>query len=137
MLKYYKLYYEIWYNGEQIDEKYSGFTIQDEAKIKNFSIPITWENIFDISQKNNGQVFTMNLIYTRKGRKIILYGPSHFRKIFKEWKEKELNLEVRYTYSEFVPSLKQLLEYPNSDIVLQYFNERKSKIDIDKMKELC
>lgn len=137
MLKYYELYYEIWYNGEQIDKKYGGFTIQDEAKIKNFSIPITWENIFDISQKYNGQVFTMNLIYTRKGRKITLYGHSHFRKIFREWKEKELNLEVRYTYSEFVPSLKQLLEYPNSDIVLQYLNERKSKINIDKMKELC
>ena len=138
MLKCYKFWYKVLYKGKCIDQKQDGWTIQDETKIKNFSIPITWENVLDIYQKTGGQALSINYLDTRKGAKMVLYGySSGFRKVFKEWKEKELNLEIEYTYSKFVPSLKQLLEYPDSDIILQYLNERKSKIDIDKIKELC
>jgi hypothetical protein len=42
----------------------------------------------------------------------------------KEWKHKELNIEVKCEWHEYSPSLQKILEWPNGEKAMQYLLER-------------
>ena len=123
MLKYYHIYATIYRDDIKMVKKYCGNIITD-TPYNNIDI-ITWDNLTE-KYYSNGIHYNFNYYNTRKGRIINFWDWSPFKKItrdIKEWKE-PLNIKVVYESIECKPSMDVLMNWHDSNIVLQYIKER-------------
>lgn len=126
MLKFYRLYVTTYCDGKEVGTKYCGICVEEERKVQNHTKKLTWENITEEYQKE-GICYKFTILNLKKGRKIWFLndlGEKGFRSI-KEWKQKELNIEIEYEYREdkFV-SINDVLKLHNVEKAIQYLNER-------------
>lgn len=126
MLKFYNCYATIYCNGRKVGTKNLGSCIEEENKVQNYTEELTWENIAEKYQKE-GLYFKFALLNLKKGRKICFFNDIYeksFRSI-KEWKQKELNMEIEYEYKEYkYVSINDILKFHNIEKAIQYLNER-------------
>lgn len=82
------------------------------------SIKADWDNILNIYEKI-GLYLPYGLHKTRKGLKF--YYHDYFS--IKQWKE-ELNIEIKTTWTEYKPTINELLNFYDGDKAIQYLVER-------------
>lgn len=78
------------------------------------SIKADWDNILNIYEKI-GLYLPYGLRKTRKGLKFYYY--DYFS--IKQWKE-ELNIEIKTTWTEYKPTINELLSFYDGDKSIQY-----------------
>ena len=126
MLKFYECYATTYYNGEKIGTKDCGIYVEEENSVQNHTEKLTWENLTEKYQKA-GICYKFTIINLKKGRKIYFFDDYYercFRSI-KEWKTKELNIEIKYEYKEnkYI-SINDVLKLHDVEKAIQYLNER-------------
>lgn len=126
MLKFYKCYVTTYCDGKKVGTKDCGTCVEEEGKVQNQTEKLTWENITEKYQKE-GICYNFTILNLKKGRKILFLNDiyeKYFRSI-KEWKQKELNIEIEYEYREnkYV-SINDVLKLHNVEKAIQYLNER-------------
>lgn len=126
MLKFYECYVTTYCDGKKVGTKDCGTCVEEEGKVQNQTEKLTWENITEKYQKE-GICYNFTILNLKKGRKILFLNDIYekcFRSI-KEWKQKELNIEIEYEYREnkYV-SINDVLKLHNVEKAIQYLNER-------------
>ena len=126
MLTFYECYATTYYNGQKVSTKYCGTLVEDESKVQNHIEKITWKNLNEKYQKN-GNCYKFTIANVKKGRTIYFFDDCYDRcfHTIKEWKEKELNIEIKYEYKEnkYV-SINDVLKLHNVEKAIRYLNER-------------
>lgn len=125
MMKFYAIYYITYHNGKQFDIKRAEI-ICDESKVDEWRVKFTWGNLTEL-YREIGCHCCFNIWNFKRGRLVSFYnsafGPAYERDI-KEWKHKELNIEVKCEWHEETPSIHKILDWPNGEKAMQYLLER-------------
>ena len=125
MVTYYIRRIKICYKGEIVGI-WTNDILSEEEKINFFKL-ITWDNLDEMTREYRPFGF-YDRIYTKKGRKVILYLGNGSKKTIKEWKT-PLNMSIEITYTtDFKHSLKDILENYNTDLAMKYLIEKGIKI---------
>ena len=137
MLKFYTIYYTTYHNGTEITTK-SAQTLCDESQVEEWRKTFTWENLTDLYHEIDGLACGFNIWNFKKGRIVSFYNGSLFgdRADIKEWKHKDLNIEVECKWYEWSPSIAKILEWHDGEKAIQYLNERNLRIGVDKTPSL-
>ena len=136
MLHYYRVLYTTYNNEVEVGHT-SGFTIADENKIKEKTIPITWENLKEVYY-DFGLELPFNIWDFKRGRVISFFEgclTDKNRRDIKEWKTPELNMKLVITYEVMPCSLNDILNYWDSEKAIQYLRERNLSCPIDILKQ--
>jgi hypothetical protein len=110
--------------------QYSFRFLTEKELPKEEYINMTWENLNEIYQQVG---FTINFrCETFKKGKIITLCNGYNKKdprtwAFREWKE-PLDIKYKITYEEIIPTLKEIIEYPNGDLAMRYLKEQDMKL---------
>lgn len=83
-------------------------------------IKINWDNAEEEIQKL-GLCLPFGITKRRKGLKLFFWNDL-FTNV-KQWKE-ELNIEIKTSWREYKPSLKEIINFKDSDKAIQYLVER-------------
>ena len=137
MLKFYTIYYTTYHNGTEITTK-SAQTLCDESQVEEWRKTFTWENLTELYYEIGGLACGFNIWDFKRGRIVSFYDGSLFgdRADVKEWKHKELNIEVKCEWHEWSPSIAKILEWHDGEKAIQYLNERNLRIGVDKTPSL-
>lgn len=136
MLHYYRVLYTTYNNGVNVGES-CGFTIADENEIKEKTIPITWENLKEVYY-DYGLNLPFNYWNFKHGR-IISFFEGAFRdknrRDIHERKTPVLDMKLVITYKVCHCSLKDIINYWDSEKAIQYLRERNLSCPIDILKQ--
>lgn len=94
----------------------------------NRDINLTWETVEEFYQ-SNGLDCKFNIWHLNKGkgRRISFFHDKIFSKKdyrdIKEWKVKDLNITISYTYHEYTPTLDEVLKYPDYKKSIRWLRE--------------
>lgn len=131
MLKCYKPRTVIYINGfKPIQLVLYGRKIS-ETPLKTEIININWDNAEEEINKFDSWSIPFGITKTRKGLKIFWW--DEFTNI-KQWKT-DLNMKIETTWQEYKPSLKEIIDFSDSDKAIQYLVE-KGLIEINCSKLL-
>lgn len=84
-------------------------------------VKINWDNIEEEINKL-GIWLPFGLTKTRRGLKLFFWDDLFFANI-KQWKE-DLNIEIKTTWKEYKPTIKEIIDFRDSDKAIQYLVER-------------
>lgn len=126
MVKFYEQTISTYLNNEVV-ESYNFIILEEEPQTE--EIKVTWENLEDIVYRfgcwlpftfwnfRKGKVisFFNHLILLHYGRKL---------KDIKEWKQKETNIYIKISYTDYTPSLGEVIQYHDGDKAIQYLKEK-------------
>ena len=124
MLKFYTIYYTTYHNGKDAGTRVS-YILCDESEVDEWRVKFTWNNLSELYEQI-GCHCNFNIWNFKRGRLVSFYNES-FRDYVcdvKEWKHKELNIEVKCEWREYSPSIKKILEWPNGEKAMRYLLER-------------
>ena len=130
MLKYYAIRYTTYWHGKEMGTC-TAYTICDENKVDNWRVRLTWENLTEMYHKIGFGRCAFSIYNMRKGRQISFRDTWPWQEP-KEWKGKELDIEVQAEWIEREVSIRDVLEYHDSSVAIQYLNERNLRIGVDK-----
>ena len=130
MLKYYCIYYTTYWHGKEIGTR-TARTICDESKVENWRVRFTWENLTELYHEIGLGCCSFGIYNMRKGRQISFDNTWPWQEP-KEWKDKELDIEVQAKWVEREVSINEILNWHNSAVAIQYLNERNLRVGIDK-----
>ena len=83
-----------------------------------------WNNISELFEENKNEFKNFRLLNTKKGKKLCVYECYPFKDFtLVEWKD-NLNFKLISKYVERHPSIKEILEYYDGDVAIQYLIER-------------
>lgn len=120
MINMYYVTYETYCNGKYVGE-YNGKCLSNTDEHEQI-IPITWDNLDDVAREY-GLVLKFNVWLFKKGRRVAFY--EGLIPDIKEWKQKDLNVELRIVYKKATNcSLQEILDYRDSELAIQYLKER-------------
>lgn len=126
MLKFYELFVTTYCDKKKVGMRYCGTCIEEEGEVQNHTEKLTWKNVTEKYQKE-GPCYKFAILNLKKGRKICFlgdFGEKYFHSI-KEWKQKELNIEIEYEYRENKHiSIDDVLKFHNVEKAIRYLNER-------------
>lgn len=131
MLNYYNIYYKtLDKNGDCFWTTVRNI-IDYEENIKDKElIKITWDNVEEIYQKYY-YCLPFEIWKIKKGIKLLFYDDiipkCSWKKLYK------LNISLLITTEIDTPSLKELLEYNNSDKAIQYITERQNEYQLGNL----
>lgn len=129
MLKAYQVIYRTIINGECVGLD-KGMTICEPSDTLNRSTDITWENVEEKFLKDS-QIMNFSLIFRRKGKVIYYNDGKHFTdRTIKEWETPDLDIQLTVEYRERKISMRELMEYYNADVAIQYMKERGLDINV-------
>ena len=118
MLKAYRVIYRTIINGQNVGSD-TIMTICESSDAVNRVTAVTWDNV----EKNKSMNFWLR--FTRKGRIIYYNDGKHFvDRTIKEWKTPNLNIQLTIEYEERKMSMRELMQYRNADVAIQYMKER-------------
>ena len=121
MLKYYIPKTVVYINNfEPFRIKLYPNTISENIPITK-DIDITWNNAEEEVNKLDSWSVPFGITKTKKGLKIF-YWDDLFNNV-KQWKE-DLNMSIETVWIEYKPSLKEIINFPDSDKAIQYLVER-------------
>ena len=125
MLKFYYIYYTTYYKGRKVGCT-TAQALCEESEVKNFHKKVTWENLASICEEVGGccNFFIWNM---KKGRQIS-FGNTWPWQEPKEWKHTDPQVEIECCWSERQVSIQDIMDWHDSEKVMQYLNERKIKI---------
>lgn len=131
MLKTYKKFFKTIYQNKVIYET-SEISIEpyESKNEKTKIIDFSWEIIPDIWESIEG-VFPFRYSKKKKGY-TLTYFSENFD--FCSWKDSLDDLKLEISTINYTPSIKELLEYKNGDLALEYIIERQIIIK-QKLKE--
>lgn len=128
MLKFYRYYFETINKGQVMYGDSSRVLVDEKDKPQNETIQITWDNLKQVHRKYGIDV-GFNVWTRKKGRVISFFnGNLIFRKDYekdlKEWKDKELDLQLKVSVKECQVSIQDVLDWYDSEKAIQYLKER-------------
>ena len=129
MLKFYRSFVTTYHNGKKVNEVYGGRCLEEEGKLQDHTEKITWDNLEEKYGKG-GLNYAFTVFDFKKGRLISFFTNTFLdclrnHRDIKEWKEKEIDIEIKYEYEEIdCISINDVLKWPNIEKATQYLNER-------------
>lgn len=126
MLEFYRVHYTTYYKGERISTFCNARTIRDTSP-QNKIYRITWNNLEEIISKvaiSGG----FNVYDHKKGLVIDLYSIGCFGKRLRSWKIADPELEIRVSYTQYLPTIQEVLEWHDQTQAIQYLQERNLSI---------
>ena len=128
MLKFYRCYYETVNKGQMMYGDFERVLVDENDKPQNETIQITWDNLKQIHEKF-GIYVGFNVWTWKKGRVISFFNgtfifPKDYEKDLKEWKDKELDLQLKVSFKECEVSILDVLNWYDSEKAIQYLKER-------------
>lgn len=129
MLKFYSCFVTTYHNGKKVDKKYGGRYLEEEGKLQNHTEKLTWDNLTEKYQKN-GFDYAFTIFNCKEGRLISFFTETFMdflrnHRDVKEWKEKEIDIEIKYEYEEIDDiSINDVLKWRNIEKAIQYLSER-------------
>lgn len=136
MLHYYRVLYTT-YNNEVKVGSSRGFIIADENEIKEKTIPITWENLEEVSH-DYGLRLSFTYRELKRGRVISFFNGAFCNKNRHDIHERKtpvLDMKLVITYEVWRCSLNDIINYWDSDKAIQYLRERNLSCSIDILKQ--
>lgn len=136
MLHYYRVLFTTYNNGVKVGNT-SGFIIADENEIKEKTIPITWENLEEVSH-DYGLRLSFTYWELKRGRVISFFNRAFCdknRHDIHEQKTPVLDMKLVITYEVWRCSLNDIINYWDSDKAIQYLRERNLSCSIDILKQ--
>lgn len=133
MLKFYNIYYTTYHNGTDMGTK-SAQILCDESEVNERRVSFTWENLEELYHEIGGLAYMFNIWNFKRGRIVSFFEGGLFgdKADVKEWKHKDLNIEVACKWHEYHPSIAEILEWHDGEKAIQYLNERNLRIGVDK-----
>ncbi len=124
MLKFYTIYYTTYCEGKEFNMK-TARILCDESEVDEWRVRFTWENLTEL-YKQIGSHCYFNVWNFKRGRIVSFFNEcfGNYQSDRKEWKHKELDIEVKCEWREYSPSIKKILEWPNGEKAIQYLRER-------------
>lgn len=128
MLKFYRCYFETINKGQVMYGDSSRVLVDEKDKPQNETIQITWDNLKQVHQKYGIDV-GFNVWTRKKGRVISFFNGNlifrkNYEKDLKEWKNKELDLQLKVSTKECQVSIQDVLDWYDSEKAIQYLKER-------------
>lgn len=122
MLKYYVIYYTTYWHGKKMGVR-TARTICDESKVDNWRVKVTWDNLAELWEQigSLGCGFT---IWNFKRGRLVSFDTTWPWQEPKEWKGKELDIEVKAEWVERDVSIQEVMEWHDSGKAIQYLKER-------------
>lgn len=124
-MKFYHTYATTYHHGKEIGTTV-GKMLTDQ-KVDTEVYNITWDNISEMYQKL-GLECSFNVWNLKKGRRVSFFTeniiPRKHERDVKEWKEKDLDIVVKITYSEWKPSIEQVLKWHDTEKAIAYLKEK-------------
>ena len=130
MLNFYYVRHITYYKGQEVGRT-TGYALCEESKIENFRKKVTWENLADIWEAFGGCACGFSVLNTKKGRQISFSDTWPWQEP-KEWKHSDPQVEIECRWSERKVSIKDIMEWHDSEKAMQYLNERNLRIGVDK-----
>lgn len=125
MLKFYYIDYTTYYKGKEVGCT-TAYALCEESEIKNFRKKVTWENLVDV-YKELGLACKFTIWNMKRGRQISFSDTWPWQEP-KEWKHADPQIEIECCWSERQVSIKDIMEWHDSEKAIQYLNERNLKI---------
>lgn len=122
MLEFYRVRYTTYYKGECISTYCVARTVSDTIP-QNKVYHITWKNFDEIASKvaiTGG----FNVYDHKKGLVIDLYSIGIFGKRLKSWKIADPELEIKVTYTQYLPTIQEVLNWHDQIQAIQYLKEK-------------
>lgn len=128
MIKTYRKTFTTECNGSKFISPTIYLFLSDESEIKKEEkVHVTWKNIDEFFKRYEFQV-PFNFYRTQRGRVIEPFSSRIPAKERKCWKAKEWKTDINIIFTieteEREVSIKDILDYPHSDIAIQYLAER-------------
>ena len=128
MLQFYKEVHSIVDRdtGDVLDHYSAWDYICDEEKPKDKCLILTWDNIEESLEKIKKAHIMHDPLLSKHRKGFLFIVGTWWNKTyrFKQWKRPELNLEYDIEYMPVNMSIKDILNYDNSDLAIQYLLER-------------
>lgn len=124
MLKFYRLRYTTYHNGEIIKTRNKAVMLT-EKDMTTETYNFTWENLTELYHEH-GLECAFNIWNLKKGRRVSFFSDAFFKKNHydvKEWKHPDLNITLVIEYDLFEPSLDYILKWHDAKAACQYLNE--------------
>lgn len=123
MLKAYRVTYRTIINGQNVGSD-TIMTICESSDAVNRVTAVTWENVEEKYLKYS-HIMNFSLMLMRKGKVIYYNDGKHFTgRSIKEWKTPKLDIQLTAEYEERKMSMRELMQYRDADIAIQYMKER-------------
>lgn len=122
MLKYYVIHYTTYWHGKDMGTC-TARTICDESKVDNWRVRFTWENLTELYHEIGLGCCSFTIFNMRKGRQVSFCNTWPWQEP-KEWKGKELDIEVQAEWVERDVSIREIMEWHDSGKAIQYLKER-------------
>lgn len=86
-------------------------------------IKVNWDNVEEeiLKIKNVYPILPFGITKKRKGLQLFFH--DYLFKNIKQWKE-DLDIEIKTSWREYKPSLKEIMNFKDSDKAIQYLVER-------------
>lgn len=122
MVNAYTVRYILYINDEKINT-YCREILTNEKPQNEETINVNWNNLEDF-RRQHGVYFAFSVRNKKKGR--IIYPIQFFCDfpIIKEWKNKELNMKCVIQWELSSLPIKNIMEYSNGELAIQYLVER-------------
>lgn len=128
-MKFYRSYATTYHHGKKIGTISSKMLTDEKVEPETYNV--TWDNIEEIYQKL-GLECKFNIWNFKKGRRVSFFIdniiPRKHERDIKEWKEKNLDITIEITYSEWNPTIAEVLNWHDTEKAITYLNEKGLKI---------
>lgn len=124
MLKFYRIRYTTYHNGEII-KSYSKAVMLTEKDMTTETYNFTWKNLTELYHEH-GLGCAFNIWNLKRGRRVSFFSDAFFKKNHhdvKEWKHPDLNITLVIEYTIFEPSLDYILKWHDAKAAYQYLTE--------------
>lgn len=129
-MKFYYRYVDTYHNNTHIGCELGKILTDIEPTTETFNI--TWDNLNEMYQKL-GINCKFNIWHFKKGRRVSFFTDGFFlskdERDVKEWKHPDLNIKIEISYSEYNPSIAEVLKWYDAEKAIAYLNEKGLKIN--------
>ena len=122
MLNFYLCTVEVYHNNKFVSEIECSQLLTDE-KPQNKEYNVTWDNIIDVV-KELSLIGNYDIRQRKKGMKISFYKGGDIWYHIKQWKNPELNVTIKVSYTKINKSVSRVLEWSDGEKALRYLVER-------------
>lgn len=124
MLNFY-LYTVCHYHNDKFISEIDCGELLTDRKPQDKEYNATWDNIVDIIEEELPHfIGGYNIRQRKKGMKISFYKGGDIWYHIKQWKNPELNVKIKVSYTKVNKSISRILDWSDGEKALQYLVER-------------